>query len=87
MPARDDGAQSFYPPLDTLKPVANDLWIVDSVHKTFGLKLPVRMSVIRLLDGTLWLHSPTRCTGALLEELAALGAIRHLIAPNSVHWS
>jgi hypothetical protein len=87
MPARDDDARTLYPPLDTLKPVAHDLWIVDSVHETVGLKLPVRMSVIRLGEGGLWLHSPTRCTNALLRELAELGEVRHLVAPNSVHWS
>ena len=38
-----------YPPLDVLKPVAKDLWIVDSgPQEAMGLTLPVRMTVIRL---------------------------------------
>lgn len=77
-----------YPPLDQPKPVAEDIWIVDSgpLH-VLGLALPVRMTVIRLRDGGLWLHSPTRHTEALQHALQALGPVRHLVAPNIAHWS
>ncbi len=82
-----DDARIVYEPLDTPKPVADDLWIVDSgpLH-AFGLSLPIRMTVIRLTGGDLLLHSPTRHTPALQRELEALGRIRHLVAPNSGHW-
>lgn len=77
-----------FPPLDVLKPVADDVWIVDSgPHRVAGLQLPVRMSVIRLGDGFLWLHSPTRMTGELKQALDRLGSVRHLVAPNVAHWS
>lgn len=77
-----------YPPMDTLKPVAPDLWIVDSGPlRAMGIPLPVRMTVIRLQDGGLLLHSPTRFTGDLQRELAGLGPVRHLVAPNSAHWT
>ncbi|WP_230530280.1 DUF4336 domain-containing protein [Microvirga roseola] len=77
-----------YPPLDTLKPVADDLWIVDSgPQHAAGLALPVRMSVIRLPSGGMWLHSPTRFSEPLRREIEALGPIRHLVAPNIAHWT
>ncbi|KAB1077392.1 DUF4336 domain-containing protein [Methylobacterium soli] len=77
-----------YPPLDVLKPVAPDLWIVDSGPlRALGLPLPVRMTVIRLPDGAIWLHSPTRHDEGLQRAIEALGPIRHLVAPNSAHWS
>jgi hypothetical protein len=77
-----------YPPLDTLKPVATDLWIVDSgpLH-AMGVPIPVRMTVIRLKDGTIWLHSPTRYDDRLRSEIERLGPIRHLVAPNVAHWT
>lgn len=76
-----------YPPLDTLKPLADDLWIVDSAPiSALGMKLPIRMTVIRLPDGGLWLHSPTRYTPSLAKALTALGPIRHLVAPTLAHW-
>ena len=67
----------LYPPLDSLKPVTDDVWIVDSGPlRAFALPIPVRMTVVRLQGGELWLHSPTRYTPGLKEALSALGRIR-----------
>ena len=80
--------EATYPPVDVLKPVAEAVWIVDSgpMHVA-GLALPVRMTVVRLNDGSLWLHSPTRFTAGLGRELDALGPVTHLVAPDVAHWS
>jgi hypothetical protein len=86
--ATDAQHRSVYPPLDTLKPVAPDIWIVDSGPlQSLGLSLPLRMTVIRLASGDLWLHSPTAYDAALRRELDRLGPVRHLVAPNVAHWS
>jgi hypothetical protein len=81
--------QITYPPLDTLKAISEDAWIVDSGPiKAMGfLKLPVRMTVMRLGDGTLMLHSPTRFTPSLRLELERIGPVAHLVAPNIAHWT
>jgi hypothetical protein len=77
-----------YPPLDTLKPVAENVWVVDSgPMQAMGLSLPVRMSVVRLASGGMWLHSPTRFDESLRREIEAIGPIQHLVAPNIAHWS
>jgi hypothetical protein len=76
----------MYPPLDTLKPIAENLWIVDSGPLGSVLRLPIRMTAIKLRSGKLWLHSPTRLTPNLKAELEALGLVGHLVAPNSAHW-
>jgi hypothetical protein len=76
-----------YPPVDVLKPVAEGVWIVDSGPLTaYGLVLPIRMTVVRLSSGDLWLHSPTRFDGELKREMEKIGAIRHLVAPDIAHW-
>ena len=77
-----------YLPIDVLKPVATDIWIVDSgpLH-AMGLSIPVRMTVIRLTSGDVWLHSPTHYDERLRTDIEGLGPIRHLIAPNVAHWS
>ena len=81
------GERVTYPPLDVLKPVAEGLWIVDSGPlRMLGMKLPVRMTVIRLAGGDLLLHSPTRFDEGLRQAMQRLGRIRHLVAPNSAHW-
>ncbi len=74
-----------YQPTDTLKPIADDLWIVDS-GPMYGA-LPLRMTVVRLPGGGLLLHSPTRYTSALAKQLEALGPVRALFAPNFAHWT
>jgi len=86
-PAADSSEQASYPPLDTPKPVANDVFIVDSVLPgVIGRVIPLRMTVIRLPNGDLLLHSPTRFSLGLKGELEQLGRIRHLVAPNFAHW-
>jgi hypothetical protein len=76
-----------YLPLDTLKPITDGVYIVDSLLPgLLGKLVAVRMTVVVLPDGGLLLHSPTRLTEALKAELDALGVIRHIIAPNSYHY-
>ncbi len=74
---------TVYAPLDTPKPFADRVWLVDSV---LGPGLPVRMTILRLQNGDLLLHSPTPYSPALHRAIEALGPIRHLVAPNIVHW-
>ena len=77
-----------YPPIDTLKRVAENVWVVDSGPiKAMGLRLPIRMTVIRLASGGMWLHSPTRFDETLRGEIEAIGPIQHLVAPNVAHWT
>ena len=85
MPSEQDVT---YPPVDVLKPMAENIWIVDSgPQQAMGLSLPVRMTVIRLASGDMWLHSPTRFNPELRREIEVLGPIRHIIAPNVAHWT
>ncbi|MCA1372888.1 MULTISPECIES: SDR family oxidoreductase [unclassified Bradyrhizobium] len=71
----------------SLSQVTDDIWIVnDKPINAAGLQLPVRMTVIRLSNGDLVLHSPVRYSPALREELKRLGTIRYLLAPNIAHW-
>ena len=76
------------PQLNALKPVAEDVWIVDGEPlRPLGLPMPIRMTVFRLESGDLWLHSPIRFGAGLVGDLEKLGRIRHLVAPNIAHWS
>ena len=65
--------------------LAERLWTVDARLAFPGLRLPVRMTVARLDDGGLWIHSPLRPLPRLLAALARLGPVRHIVAPNFVH--
>ena len=44
------------------------------------------MTLIRLPDGGLWVHSPTSLTDALAGRVRRAGPVRFLIAPNTLHY-
>ncbi len=76
-----------YQPLDTPKPIAPGVFIVDSLMPgAVGKVAPARMTVIRLPNGDLLLHSPTPYSDVLRRQVERLGPVRHLVAPNAVHW-
>lgn len=64
----------------------DDLWAVQRPFKVMGLiGIDSRMTVIRLEDGGLLLHSPVRLDPDLRRALDRLGPVRHLVAPNRMH--
>ena len=81
-------ARATYPPLNVPKAVVEGVWIVDSgPMNAMGLKLPVRMTIFRLKNGDLLLHSPTPFSAEVAKAVEALGPVRHLVAPNIAHWT
>lgn len=70
---------------------AENVWTVEGPEVGYQLAgvtipCPTRMTVARLSDDTLWLHSPIAQTPGLDGALAQLGPISGLIAPNSYHY-
>jgi hypothetical protein len=89
--ARRQGAYAPYTPLNALKEVDRDIWVVDGPEICFGylgmkLPFPTRMTVVRLPNGDMWLHSPTEPNDALFAEIRAIGPVRALVAPNTIHY-
>ncbi len=77
-----------YEPLDTLKAVGPNIWIVDGPAISF-YKLPfsTRMTIVRLENGSVWVHSPIRLTDELAATVEAVGPVIALIAPNWIHYA
>ncbi|MCC6778375.1 MAG: DUF4336 domain-containing protein [Hyphomicrobiales bacterium] len=88
--------EATYPPLDCLKPVAPDIWIVDGPVIRFGpsvralsflrLPFPTRMTIMRLRNGDLLVHSPTALAPSLADELVPIGRPRFIVGPNRLHY-
>lgn len=79
---------NYYAPLNVLKPVGKDIWIVDGPEiKFFGMPFTTRMTVIRLKNGDIFIHSPIKPELELVEALKALGPIKHLVSPNWIHYA
>ena len=68
-----------------LRALAPDLWVADRAQTFYGLPVGTRMTVIRLADGSLLLHSPVELDAGLRGELDAVGRVRYAVAPNRVH--
>ena len=69
-----------------LQPFTHDVWFAeDDLWMAGIIHFPIRMVVVRLPDGGLWLHSPIAIDDALAGELAGLGPVRHLVAPSKMH--
>ena len=83
---------SLYEPLYTLKEVDQNIWIADGDLiqmnlKVFKLPFQTRMTVVKLNDGKLWIHSPIAPNKGLFTELDALGKVAYLISPNKIHYA
>lgn len=82
----------LYEPLNTLKPIGEDLWVVDGPvirisYLGSSFPFPTRMAVVRLEGGDLFLWSPTELVESLRSQIDALGPVRHLVSPNKLHYA
>ena len=69
-----------------LTAVAPDLWT--HVHRQRlpgGAIMQARMNVVRLGGGALLVHSPTPLDDSLAAEIATLGQVAYIVAPNCFH--
>lgn len=69
-----------------LHPFGEEIWQADgSTTVVAGFRYPTRMVVIRLPGGGLFVWSPIQLSDELRAAVDALGEVRHLVAPNSLH--
>ena len=85
---------SLYEPINVYKSLAPDIGVVDGPFEYLivaGIRLPLpfttRMTVVRLSNGDLFLHSPIKFDEGLAKELQGLGTVRHLVSPNQFHYA
>jgi hypothetical protein len=68
-----------------LRELAPDLWVTERSQRFFTSEIGTRMTVVRLSDGGLFVHSPVSLDPALRKALDALGPTRFAVAPNRFH--
>lgn len=70
------------------KQISDDIWTMDGPDIVFaGASMHTRMTVVRLDDGGLWVHSPIELSDevrAFIENIG--GDVAALIAPNKFHY-
>ena len=64
----------------------DNIWTLeDEIRVAPGVYFPVRMTVIRLVDGSVVLHSPIKMSNEDAEKVRHLGPVRYIVAPNLFH--
>lgn len=69
----------------TLTPFAAGVWLDHARVRIVKTRLTTTMTVLRLGDGKLLVHSPIELTAERRAEVEALGSVAHLYAPNLFH--
>lgn len=69
----------------SLRNLAPDLWVAERSLKLAVGDIGTRMTVIRLADGSLFLHSPVQLDSETRHALDAVGPVRAVVAPSKVH--
>lgn len=67
--------------------VGENFWTTDgqATAESFGFTYRLRMCVVRLSDGTLWVWSPIAPSPALMDAVREKGEVAHIVAPNAFH--
>lgn len=66
--------------------LADDLWVAEQPQTYFGLSIGTRMTVIRQrTTDRLVILSPIQPSSGLEKELAELGVVTDIVAPNAFH--
>ena len=68
-----------------LSELVEGVWIDTHPVRIVGMELSATMTVLRLPNGELVMHSPVALTAERQQAVDALGGVSHLIAPNLFH--
>jgi hypothetical protein len=68
-----------------MKPIAPELWVVETLLRFRGIQVGRRMTVVRLASGALLIHSPAPLNPDLGDALAELGEVRFVVPASSMH--
>lgn len=66
-------------------PLADDLWTLAAPLVIGPIRMDHRMTVARLADDQLWVHSPVEYSREVGRALEALGRPAHFVAPSTYH--
>jgi len=64
---------------------AQGIHLVESTVRFYGFRVQTRMTVVRLSDSRLLVHSPVALDIAIRRDLDRLGDVAFLVSPNKIH--
>jgi hypothetical protein len=69
-----------------LRKIDTNLWVFDSTFCIYCFKGSTRMTIVRLKNGELWVHSPLEISDSVKREIQKLGHVAYVVAPNNMHY-
>jgi hypothetical protein len=66
--------------------VPNQIWLKEYPIHYAGCDFNARMSVVRVSDSKLLLHSPCEIDAPTKQAISALGEVAYIVAPGSYHY-
>lgn len=68
-----------------LELLTTDIWTARAPLRFLSFAIGARMTIVRLPDGGVLLHSPMALDDTLRAEIDAIGPVRHVVCPNVFH--
>lgn len=68
-----------------LESIADNLWVEARPLRFWGIETGTRMTVVRLADGGLFVHSPVALQAETRKAVDALGPVKAIVAPSLFH--
>ncbi len=69
-----------------LQNLGENLWVhEDTMPMIAGARLRLRMTIVKLTNGGLWIHSPTALSDELKSKVETLGPVNFIIGPSNGH--
>ncbi|KAJ1472407.1 hypothetical protein T484DRAFT_1914714 [Baffinella frigidus] len=63
--------------------ISNDIYSFEQEHGFANVSVSIRMTVVRLADGGLWVHAPIAPTAECVKMVESLGVVKYVVLPTT----
>ena len=68
-----------------MRKISTRMWVHEDSMAMLGTRLALRMTIVKLSDDSLWMWSPTPHNPQIQNRVAAMGEVKHIVAPSNGH--
>lgn len=68
-----------------MRKISTRMWVHEDSLPMFGIRLGLRMTIVKLSDNSLWMCTPTPHNPQLQERVAAMGELKYIVASSNGH--
>ena len=70
-----------------MEKISDNIWVHNDAMSLLGMHLPLRMTIVKLSSGSLWVHSPTALSTELKQVVEELGPVQFLVEASNGHMN